>query len=170
MTSKRQRIVILESEKSVSKLMKIVLEGQDFEVMDPESSDEQPQPLLNLLPLDLIITNRPQRCIGLGVPVLYLSTSPDETLARGCAGVLRKPFTPEELISAVEEVLRTGRRQRKSPPGELEQEAGNTLAEAEREHIVRIFLAANKNLSKAARILAIDRATLYAKLRRYGLK
>jgi len=164
----RQRIVILESERSVSKLIKFVLERQEFEPIEVESGG--PQALAGLLPFDLGITNMPQLFDSLGVPVLYLSSSPDEMMARTCACVLRKPFTPEELISAVEKVLGTGREQRKLPSCELEQEAANTLAEAERNHIVRVFLAANKNVSKTARILGIDRTTLYAKLRRYGLK
>ena len=168
MTSTSRRIVILESEKSVSKLIRLVLERQEFEAIEMKPGERQA--LAGLLPSDLVITNMPQRFEGLGVPLLYLSSSPDEVIARTCAGVLRKPFTPAELTIAVEEVLRTGRKQPKSPPSEVEQETGSTLAEAEREHIVRIFLAANKNLSKAARILGIDRTTLYAKLRRYGLK
>ncbi|MGA2594169.1 MAG: helix-turn-helix domain-containing protein [Bryobacteraceae bacterium] len=37
-------------------------------------------------------------------------------------------------------------------------------------HIERILREASHNLSRAARILDIDRTTLYNKLRRYGLK
>jgi two-component system, NtrC family, response regulator HydG len=47
---------------------------------------------------------------------------------------------------------------------------GQTLEEVERAHILRVFEQCEGNHSKAARILAIDRTTLYAKLRRYGLK
>jgi two-component system response regulator HydG len=48
--------------------------------------------------------------------------------------------------------------------------AGRTLQDMERVHIGRVFVEANGNVSKAARILAIDRSTLYDKLKRYGLK
>lgn len=47
---------------------------------------------------------------------------------------------------------------------------GQTLEEVERAHILRIFEQCENNHSKAARILGIDRTTLYAKLKRYGAK
>jgi len=47
---------------------------------------------------------------------------------------------------------------------------GLTLEEVERAHILRIFEQSEGNHSKAARTLGIDRTTLYAKLKRYGLK
>lgn len=49
-------------------------------------------------------------------------------------------------------------------------ENGQTLAEMEKRHIRRIVEQAGWNLSKSARILGIDRTTLYNKLRRYGMK
>lgn len=45
-----------------------------------------------------------------------------------------------------------------------------SLAEIERMHIEKVVTNTNWNLSKAARILQIDRTTLYNKLRRYGLR
>ena len=47
---------------------------------------------------------------------------------------------------------------------------GRTLEDVEPVHIERILREASHNLSRAARILDIDRTTLYNKLRRYGLK
>ncbi len=47
---------------------------------------------------------------------------------------------------------------------------GRTLEDVERVHIERILRETEHNLSRAARILDIDRTTLYNKLRRYGLK
>jgi transcriptional regulator of acetoin/glycerol metabolism len=44
------------------------------------------------------------------------------------------------------------------------------LEEVERAHIERVLRETEGNLSRAARLLAIDRTTLYNKLRRYGLK
>jgi len=47
---------------------------------------------------------------------------------------------------------------------------GRTLDDVERVHIERILRETEHNLSRAARILDIDRTTLYNKIRRYGLK
>jgi DNA-binding NtrC family response regulator len=48
--------------------------------------------------------------------------------------------------------------------------AGRSLEEVEHAHVVRVLEEASGNLSRAARILGIDRTTLYSKLKRYGLK
>jgi DNA-binding NtrC family response regulator len=48
--------------------------------------------------------------------------------------------------------------------------AGRTLEEVERAHIERVWRECEGNHSRAARILDIDRTTLYNKLKRYGLK
>jgi len=47
---------------------------------------------------------------------------------------------------------------------------GQRLEDVERAHIERILAETNWNLSKAARILDIDRTTLYNKIRKYGLR
>jgi len=47
---------------------------------------------------------------------------------------------------------------------------GRTLDDVERAHIERILRETRHNMSRAARILDIDRTTLYNKLRRYGLR
>ncbi|MBS1829088.1 MAG: sigma-54-dependent Fis family transcriptional regulator [Acidobacteria bacterium] len=47
---------------------------------------------------------------------------------------------------------------------------GRTLEEVERAHILHVFDQCEGNHSKTARILDIDRTTLYAKLKRYGVK
>lgn len=47
---------------------------------------------------------------------------------------------------------------------------GRTLEEVERAHITNIWQQSDGNHSKAARTLGIDRTTLYAKLKRYGIK
>jgi DNA-binding NtrC family response regulator len=51
-----------------------------------------------------------------------------------------------------------------------EPRGGKTLEDVERVHIERILRETQHNLSRAARILEIDRTTLYNKLRRYGLR
>ncbi len=44
-----------------------------------------------------------------------------------------------------------------------------SLADMEKSHIKRILKITNRNISKAAKLLEIDRKTLYKKIRRYGL-
>ena len=48
--------------------------------------------------------------------------------------------------------------------------AGRTLDDVERVHIERVLRETQHNLSRTARILNIDRTTLYNKLRRYGMR
>jgi len=57
------------------------------------------------------------------------------------------------------------------PPLQAEQPAAprtRSLAEVEREHILRVLAEVGGNKSKACQILGIGRATLYAKLRSFG--
>ena len=49
-------------------------------------------------------------------------------------------------------------------------EGSDSLAEMERHHIILVLGKANWNISKAARMLGIDRVTLYNKIKRYQLK
>ena len=115
-------------------------------------------------------------------------------LARFCKSMNQKPrtFSPEaleklqaygwpgnarELQNAIERAVVLGK-----PPTvqveDLPHHVGTstarpeprTLAEAERAHIAAVLKEADGNVSKAARILAVDRSTLYAKMRKYGLE
>jgi DNA-binding NtrC family response regulator len=86
------------------------------------------------------------------------------------------PGNVRELENAVERALVIGRGEEIQPtdfPFQLpsvEPRRGHTLEDVERAHIERVLEETNWNLSRSARILDIDRATLYNKLRRYGLK
>ena len=48
--------------------------------------------------------------------------------------------------------------------------SGRTLDDIERAHIERVLRETQHNMSRAARVLDIDRTTLYNKLKRYGLR
>jgi two-component system, NtrC family, response regulator HydG len=86
------------------------------------------------------------------------------------------PGNVRELENAIERALVVGRGTEIRPADFAfpfqgdEPKGGKTLDDVERVHIERILRETQHNLSRAARILDIDRTTLYNKLRRYGLR
>jgi DNA-binding NtrC family response regulator len=86
------------------------------------------------------------------------------------------PGNVRELENAVERAMVIGQGPELQPsdfPFQLHPAApqgGRSLEEVERAHIERVLQETAWNLSRSARILGIDRTTLYNKLKRYGLK
>jgi two-component system, NtrC family, response regulator HydG len=86
------------------------------------------------------------------------------------------PGNVRELENAVERALVVGRGPELSPADfsfQLQTIAapnGRTLDDVERAHIEHVWSESAGNHSLAARVLGIDRTTLYKKLKRYGLE
>ncbi len=69
-----------------------------------------------------------------------------------------------DVVQASELPLRVTQTPAASGPGP------GSLAEAERAHVQAVLDASGWNITKAARILDVDRVTLYNKIRKYELK
>jgi two-component system response regulator HydG len=86
------------------------------------------------------------------------------------------PGNVRELENAVERALVIGRGseiQISDFPFQFRNQTthnGRSLEDVERAHIEKVVHEAGGNISRAARILSIDRTTLYSKLKRYGIK
>jgi DNA-binding NtrC family response regulator len=110
-------------------------------------------------------------CMATSRPVPQISGEAMEILMRH-----DWPGNVRELENAVERALVVGRGSEIRPADFSfqfqadEPRGGQTLDDIERAHIERILRETQHNLSRAARILDIDRTTLYNKLRRYGLR
>jgi two-component system response regulator HydG len=86
------------------------------------------------------------------------------------------PGNVRELENAIERAMLIYRDQEIQPTDFPFQNSGaapsggQTLDEVEKAHIKRVIEEAAGNYSRTARILGIDRTTLYNKVKRYGLR
>ncbi len=127
----------------------------------------------DILPLTVLFIERYARAMG--KPVVPVS---DEAAA--VLQAYRWPGNVRELENAVERAMVIGR----GPcltVGDLPLTAQNGAAEEagpqprslsalEKDHIARVLQECGGNITRAAKVLDIDRATLYNKLKRYGLR
>jgi two-component system response regulator HydG len=87
------------------------------------------------------------------------------------------PGNIRELENAIERAVVVGKG-RQIKPGDLpfvldregaEEVSGLPLKEVERRHIARVLAAQGGHVSNAAKVLKINRGTLYEKMKKYGL-
>jgi len=106
------------------------------------------------------------------LPVLVMTAFSDTesalgALRAGASDFITKPLSVERLASTLERALRRGPQSRfvvRATP------APRALEDVERRHILHVLDALGWNKAEAARVLGINRATLYRKLQRYGLE
>ena len=87
------------------------------------------------------------------------------------------PGNVRELENAIERAVVVGKgRQIKRgdlpfvfAPGGAEEVANLSLEEMERRHIAQVLAAEGGHISNAAKVLRINRTTLYEKIKKYGL-
>jgi transcriptional regulator with PAS, ATPase and Fis domain len=77
-------------------------------------------------------------------------------------------LTPEDLPEVIRQGA-TGERDARLYRSELSDEGGLTLEEVEKRHLTRVLKETKGNKVKAAKILGIDRRTLYRMAERFGM-
>lgn len=83
-----------------------------------------------------------------------------EAIRLGARNYLNKPANADQILAAFEPA---------EPQGELAYEVPS-LARLEREHIERVLRECNGNVSRAARVLGMNRRTLQYKLAKYPVR
>jgi DNA-binding NtrC family response regulator len=109
---------------------------------------------------------------AMGKPVRSLSPEAQQLLE-----AYRWPGNVRELENAIERAMVIGKGTTIEPEdlplragSEENQLSDRSLADMERVHIERVLDELDGNITQAARVLGIDRATLYNKLKRYGIR
>jgi CheY-like chemotaxis protein len=126
-----QKVLVVDDEMYICQIVRLVLEGAGYDVLDANSAAEGLRILRESLPdaltLDLIMPGLKDSEFGgldlleikqadpeiEGIPSLVLTAAGmradeaiERALAMGANGTLRKPFSQRQLIDAVENLLR----------------------------------------------------------------
>ncbi|MDH3456528.1 MAG: sigma-54 dependent transcriptional regulator [Gemmatimonadota bacterium] len=124
----------------------------------------------DVLPLATFFLEKYARAMGKPVPAL--TAVAEELLCRH-----RWPGNVRELENAIERALVIGKGPTIAPddlPFREDQpdlaRSARSLAALERVHIERVLRETDGNMTQAAKVLGIDRATLYNKIKRYGIR
>jgi DNA-binding NtrC family response regulator len=125
----------------------------------------------DILPLTVFFIERYARAMG--KPVVRVSPPAAEALQ-----AYHWPGNVRELENAVERAMVVGKGTAlevqdlplTAQNGAAEGPRGRSLLALEKDHIGRVLRECEGNVTRAAKVLGIDRATLYNKLKRYGLR
>ncbi len=125
----------------------------------------------DILPLARFFVEKYARAMG--KPVLAIAPEAEAALLAH-----RWPGNVRELENAIERAMVVGKGQalegRDLPLAAQTDGAGEpqarSLAALEKDHVARVLRECDGNVTQAAKVLGIDRATLYNKLKRYGLR
>ncbi len=98
-----------------------------------------------------------------------------EGLKQGAADFVLKPWNPQKLIANLRMLLRLKHLENQlaghiKMGGRKQKDESLNLNDVEKRYIAKALFAYQGNLSHAARQLGITRATLYAKMKKYGLQ
>jgi len=150
-----------------------VMDGSDFDVVVTD---------LRMPSLDGIgLCERIAR--NYNVPVIVMTAFGEtqaavDALRADAVDFMTKPFTSETVAKAVERAVSIGlgrqtvRKLTDSAAPQFEQvpvdDAEVSLDHLQREHMDKVLRAVRGNKAEAARVLGIDRATLYRRMKRFG--
>lgn len=182
------RVLVVDDEPGAGSGLRSALGGAGCESVWLERGEEALR-MLEHGPFDVILTElnldgmdgfelcRRVEAVRPGLPVIVLTRAPSllgavEAFRAGAADFVSKAEPSEAVLCAITRV--TGRASAKAPsserrPGKLVHEPLCSMEEVERKHVTHVLAAVGGNKREAARILQLDRTTLYRKLKRYGI-
>lgn len=183
------RVLVVDDEPGAGARFRSVLGGAGCESVWLERGEEALR-LMERVPFDLIVTElnldgmdgielcRRVEARHPGTPVIILTQAPCllaavESFRAGAADFVSKSEPQEAVLESISRVVgradsRAGRAGRgRGLGGEVEILC--SMEEVERQHVTRVLDAVGGNKREAARILKLDRTTLYRKLKRYGI-
>ena len=193
-------ICVVEDEKAINDLVNQYLKKEGYEVRSyytyEEASAHVGDDDVHLWILDIMLDDKSGfdlieeiRLQGKDIPVIFMSARDKEFdriigLEKGSDDYITKPFSPKELVLRVNNVMKRATlltRGKYIGAQELEKTMAQTSTarpinmqlhseQSEQESIAAALRATHGNKSKAAQLLAIDRKTLYNKMKKYGME
>lgn len=183
------RVLVVDDEPGSGARFRSVLGGAGCESVWLERGEEALR-LMERVPFDLIVTElnldgmdgielcRRVESRHPGIPVIILTQSPNlfaavESFRAGAADFVSKSEPQEAILESITRVI--GRAGTRGPSEGRGRGVGGevdilcSMEEVERQHVTRVLDAVGGNKREAARILKLDRTTLYRKLKRYGI-